>query len=876
MKKAIFVAIFIFMIFVHPAYAKTILYVTNASTDSSCSDLESQDSLYCDRLSGLGYDLKVINEEHAKSNTSEWNEYADSSDMIFLGSVNFDMVNTSEFQDIFCGNISSKLNDDRTVFATLENTWINTSANIQGCAFHPSINLVSWSLEDNKCIKKTFKIAKEGFITEGYSVGDNLDLYSTQNVVKIHDISDGSWITTECTPEGGSIGFYPVINTSDKGVFWGVDNSKNFTDDAWNIFDRTVLTALDDTTWTITPIFIIPSSVTVNQTMWILANVSTTQTVDNVNFTADGVSGGLAYEDGFWRNLTVELPGKKQYSLEIRAYTPTMLRGTETVSVNAGILRVDILSGNYKPDSDYLIEAKIFVDSEPQTVKTASYRVLDSSSYTTVYSGSLACDGNYCSGKITKIMDVKSLVLEVIASNETETGGSFKTIYKELLTTDKDRYKPGETIKINFFPSEDVDSANLTIVRPDGSEETPAPIPMSKTGSKWSKDYTLGASAPNGTYTIVVESIKEDNVTEFNKTIDVIAWKAVAYINQYSFNVYETLELTVETMETYSSDLNFTVYIDIIDPDDNKVFTTTGFIEGDDNYSTTYLIQGDHEDGLSKIKVILEDSENRSATLELDFTVNFTEPSLFVTPLTVSELTIAGKIFNKNFTIENTATDVDVTNLIINFSGTLKDFIQIKLKPTSIPADSSSQFKIRIDTTNLSEGTNTGTIDIFSQVGSAQIYLSIEIIGDLYTKAEEKIDELYLLQQNITELESRLVDVTNVTELFNEIEDLLDEVITDFENEDYASAKSKFESAVSKLTGLILDIQDLYTEIPDYSFIIWEVAIVVVVIIVIVTLFHYRDKIKQLLKGTKKKEEEEEVEEVYYKESKEEYRTEYY
>jgi len=872
MKKLCFIIIFI--LFTPLVEAKTILYITNASTDTPCSSLPLQDSLYCSRLVNLSYDVNVLNEQHVKEDSTTWNDYVNASNMIFLGNVSLDMVKTNKFQNVFCGNISSKL-INKTLFAAFSSTWINTTSNISGCAFHPSINLVSFEFGDNRCQKKTFKVAKSGYITEDFNVSDNIDFYSTALAVKIHSVSNGGWITAECTPNN-TIDFYPVINTSSKGVFWGLDNPSSFTADAWKIFDKTILESLNDTSWSITSI-IIPSVTTVNQDVWVLANVTqfNKPITGIVNFTADDTTGNLEYVDGLWKNKTVKLTSEKQYSLSINAYSTSGLRSISTSSMTAGSLTVNITSGNYKPGSDYIISAGIFLGPSPQA-SSASYRVLSPSSYSVLYSGSLNCVENNCANTISSLPDLGDLIIEVTVSNATigKSGGNFKIISKEPLVIEKNLYKPGETIAIDFFPSEPVNKTNLTIIRPDRSLETPTPIPMNNTSSThWYKNYTLGTAAPNGTYIINVRATG-NRTLEFNKTIDVIAWKSFAYLNQYSFYAYEILDLTVKTIESYSSNLNFSISVDIMDPENNKVFTTRGSVKGDGTYKTSYLIPRSYKNGLSNVKIFLSDSDNRNQTLYLNFTVNSTTtPNLLITPNIISELTISNKILEKSFSLENSAENINVTNLIINVSDPLKNMVSITSRPTFIQAKNKGEVKARVSTVNLSEGRYSGTIDFFSQVGDVQATISIEIVGDLSSRAQEKLNELLPLELNITDLKKRWANVTEALDLFNETKMLLDGVKKDFQNENYSSARTKLEDAGMKLSQLRNMISGLYASIPDYSFIIWDVAIIVVVIIILITVFKYRNKIKQLLKKEKKKEEK--VEEFYIK-PREEYRTEYY
>ncbi len=868
--KKLGIILFIFLIFIPLAEAKTILFVTKESTDSPCSLLSQEEKLYCEEIVNLGYDVKVINEKHVKENSQTWKDYSSASEMIFLGEISLDMVNKSEFQDIFCGNLSLA---NKKLFLAFSSTKLNKTMNIEGCAFHPSIAIANFSYDDNVCIKKTFKVAKEGYITEGYSLGDNIDLYSLEREVKIHDISSDAWLTAECVPPNGPIDFYPVISLNEKGVFWGLDNPSNFTKDAWNIFDKTLLQAMGDTTWFIDA-FTIPTVVTAGKPIWILANVTQLgkQVNGTVNFTADGVSGPLNYEKGLWKNTNVMLPEEKTYTLTINAYSPSGLRGTFALSITAGNLNVNIDSGNYKPNSPYTIKATLSANFFIETAQ-ANYKIRDPETYEVLFSGPLACQENECVGYVDKMPDVKSLILEVTAFSNNIGGGSFKIIQKEPITTNKDLYKPGEMIVIEFFPPEPIGEANLTIIKPDGIFETPTPIPMERiSASHWGKNYTLGKAALNGTYTIKVKASKINETIEFEKKIDVITWKPFAYLNKYSFNIYEVLKLTVKISDCYSDLLDFSIKAKILDPEGKLAYTATGSIKGNGNFETEYLIPGDYKSGVSRVEVEIVDSYERNATLHLNFSMNYTAvpPSLHITPPIISKVTISGKTIEEKAFIENSAENVDVTNLLVNVSSTLANIVKIKSQPKQIPAKSRGELIFTISTAGLSEGTYSGSINFLSQVGSAQLTINIEIIRNLYLEAENKLSEIGLIERNITYLKEKWVNVSEALVLLNETKSLFESVKSNYENENYEDAKSKFEEANTKLSSLKMKVSELYTKIPDYSFIIWDFAIAIILIIIGITVFKYRKKIKEALK----KREKEEVEEIYY--MPEDYRTEYY
>lgn len=864
MRKILFLAL-VFIFFAQMAEAKTILYITNSPTDSPCLLLSALDYNYCKRLTDLGYIVKTVNELHVKDNTTTWNDYVVGSDMIFLGDVSLDMVNKSKFQDSFCKNIGSKLTN-RTLFATFKNTWLNKTKNIEGCAFYPSISMVKFSYDDNNCSKNAFKVAKQGFVTEKYNLGNVVDFYSVNKGIRIYDVSDGAWFTAECIING-TIDFYPVIFSNNKYVFWGLDES-NFTKEGWDAFDRIIFNIIGYTPWSITPI-IIPSIATKNQNILVLANVTQLGLLVNgtVNLTIEGLGRSMSYEDGLWKYKYLNFSEDKQYSLSIDAYSESILRGNIALPYLVGGLKVDIISGNYIPNKDYVITAKTYLGNITQTVD-AFYKIFNSK-YSKVYSGSLSCFNNICNGTIISMPDLGNMTLEVTIAISGKVGGNFKIISEEsMLTTDKNVYKPGDTIQIDFFPTEEITEANLNIIRPDGSKELPSPIPLEKISSAhWRKLYSLGAIIPNGTYIVTVKTPK----SEYNKTFDVIVWKPYAFLNQYSFYTAENLELTVGVTDVPLG-INISVDVEITDPFQTKVLTKTGYIIVG-TYKTSYTIPNDYKNGTSNVIIKLKDSSNRTSTLYLNFSVNSVlQPSLLVSPTAISEITVAGKIIERTIRIENSA-NIDAP-LTVDVSNSLKDIVKILSKPDTINAHGKGDMKIRIDVRSLADTTKSGTININSRVGNQKVNINLEIVSDLSLEATRKLGIVYLLEKNVTDLKKMGVNVSDALELLGQTKSVLGEVKLSYANGNYASARTKLADANSKISQLEVIINGLYNEIPDNSFIIWDFAIAIIVMIILLSIIKYRKKIKDLFKKEKPKKKEEE--EIYFKPRGGHYRTEYY
>jgi hypothetical protein len=838
------------------AEAKTILYVANTSTDSSCNAMQSSDSLYCNRLLSLGYNVKVINELHVKDNTTTWNEYADASDMIFLGNNNFGMANKTRFQNIFCGNISSK---NKPLFFTYVNTWTNNKTT-EGCAFYPPINLVTANFSDNKCSTKAFKIAKAGFITEGFNIGDNITIYPSPKIVKFYNPSNGGWISAECVPPNGSIDFYPVLFANDKGVFWGLDEPSSFSSLTWDIFDRTVLYFLNDTVWTISA-FTLPSVASVDQDIFIFATVTqSNKTVTGiVNYTVDEIKGNMNYENGLWKS-NIRLSEARQHNIILTAYSKT-LRGVFSLPITVGDSVFNITSSNFKPNSRYVVSARI------PGATSASYRILNPYNYSVLLTGALSCENDNCAGIVESMPDTVNLLLEVTTPN----GGTLKAISKESLSTDKIFYKPGEVVRVDFFTTDPVTKVNLTIIRPDGTKETPSPLFMDKISANfWNKNYTLGTNSYNGTYIINVKTANG----EYTKNISVIAWNPFAYLNKNVLNVFESFVLTIGTTEAYSSNLDIYVSAEITRPDGNITALESFTVKGNKNYNISYTMPRGYPSGSSRIKINLKDSDNRTSTLYLNFSTNIAllQPSLFVTPSIISITTVQGKTIEKTVTVENTA-QVKTNTLISSVS----DIDATVNAPSSLEAKEKGEARIIINTGGLSEGPHTGKVNFYSQVGDTEVDVIIEIIGDIAYQASEKYAEISSLENNLTYLAKMWVNTTEALIMLNNTKAMLNETIKEFYKEDYANAKAKFEEASAKVTELETTVSGLYGKMPDYSFIIWDFAAAVVVIIITVTIIKIKGRRKKR-KVVKKQipKEEPKKEEVYFEPKGGEYRTEYY
>jgi len=253
------------------------------------------------------------------------------------------------------------------------------------------------------------------------------------------------------------------------------------------------------------------------------------------------------------------------------------------------------------------------------------------------------------------------------------------------------------------------------------------------------------------------------------------------------------------------------------------------------------------------------------------FSTNITvfQPSLFVTPSVLPITTAPEKTIERTITVQNTA-PIDA-NIITSFSG-----LSLSVDgPSVIGAGESVTLTLRLNTFSLSEGVYDGQVNFNSVVGDASVIINLNVIGDVTSQAYQKISELDLLESNITYLSKMWVNTSDAEKLLNEAKTLFNEVIAEYENENYLSAKAKFDKASAKFSELQTTLSQLYVKSPDYSFLIWYFAAAVVVIIITITIIKLRGRRKKP-KIEKREVIQPKKKEVYFEPKGGEYRTEYY
>ncbi len=1021
MKKVVLAAALMFLFIIPGVLAtKTILYVTSDTGDvNTCSGITSgsEDRKFCDRLETIGYDVTTIEPSLVRDGASHWQTLADGSDLIFVGDVTVaDVYSSSSDRDNFCSNINNYITADRKVFMTFRNVY-KDNAGIEGCAFGSPVNLgVSTSLSDNNCEAKRgytyWSKLNEGSITVNLDIDSDHDppIYSTSNhEVRVHGQQDGNegWIGTLCSDVSPS-GTYSVVNTTDRGAFWGLLNPSDFTSQTWEVFDRTIYNLLGEDEW-IVDVISIPRNVT-QDTEFLLYALVTAQgshvygILNLVNYTTipEGDTGSLSLitetsdpSFGYRYTDSIKLSDPFEYLINVTAHEKDkVLKGYGTDTVTCGNLTINIHSGDYQPGASYTINVSTYSGSSPLG-SDMYYRIWNMSNFSIIGEGPVnaLCNSNHnlCQQIITP-SDWGRVILEVVAENSSmiglgKYGGNYKIINPTTgdfsMATDKDSYTPEEIVVADVYTEGAISGALLTIRKPDGQNLIDS-IDMDQiNATHWSYSYSLEPSSINGNYTLIT-SVPE--IGNKSKIISVKAWNILSTLDNSSYDIGDNVTITVTTQNVYT-DMNFTVSIDVTDPDGNAA-SFIDEIENNGTSDTIYSISSNATSGSFSVDILVNDSyRNYTSTLSfnaggtalsvtplnwevvtdtsgietkkftitnggsstlhdiniteggelepyisltknnisslsaggstdftaylnvsvpgnhtgtitidsdvarivIDISLNYNatvqpQSSLVVTPTFISEVTVPDEVFDKSFSLENKDT-VSAANIEANLSGTASQVVSIVTKPNTISASGKGTLKARVDTTGTDVGTYSGKINIYSSVGNAQVDVTIDVIDDLSVEAQTLTLEVQSLQQNITDLKNRGKDTTDIEALYNDALTLLEEASDAYLDKDYPTSKSKYDSAMNKISDLrssIASLENQQEPPPDYGIVIWVFAIVIVVAIAGITFFKYRDKVTEIINnllGKKKrgpKEEKRDDDKYYYPSGEEGYRTEYY
>ena len=625
------------------------------------------------------------------------------------------------------------------------------------------------------------------------------------------------------------------------------------------------------------------------------------------------------------------------------------------------------------------------------------FKIWNKTDYTVINSGSVSdnCTGSICEETIST-GKWGTVILEVTSINSTTFGGSYKILSplgapNFTINTDKSVYRPGETVNVNVYTVGITNSLNMSIIDSNGGTllSNSNMTKNSTNETHWYSSYTLGDAANNGTY-VIRASADGGTPSTGNKTFDVLAWRIAATLDRTVYNAGKNVTINVSTSEVHTS-LNFTIKIDISDPDDDVVHVTTnGKIVNNDTYSTTYQLPENATGGQYDVLIFINDTKGRTYNTTKKFTIgntsmlsvtpsswsvstekggyfnqtfkvknigedtlyNFTiytggdlsdyidtteknisdlqsgesssfiaymtlnqvgnrtgsiviensitkyvvnvtgylsspavvENKIFVAPTMLTVVTIPNKISQHNFTLTTTNTQ-GASSIVTSVLGNVLGMASVKSVPSNITSSAPGAMVVEMTTYAKEVGSYSGSINISSTAGSAQISpVTIEVIGDLNILSNEKLAELNNFTANITALKSRGKNVSEIESLMNSTKSLLNESASAYNDADYATSKSKYDLALANIQSIGAKINDLQTQVEppvDYSGIIWTVAIIIVLAIVGIFGYKNKDKIQQMLqqKGKKAEAPKYEEERKEYKKppyGQGEYRTEYY
>jgi len=731
MKKLLI--LFIFIILLSPIAHATmdVTFVTGDSDASSCSALDDSDEKwFCERLEDeVGYDVTLVHENNVVANNSNWKSPASTADLIFLGDIDESLIRTDDSNRAkFCNNLAVYAGSGKAklfaTFASIYNDTSNAGYNKTGCAL--AILGVSSVYDDNICSSSSYSQFKKNMSDyPTNNLTSTPTLLSPKKTVTVHgSASQGlGWVDVSCNspPPGASYaGDYAVVSNTSAGVFWGLTDTSSFTNDAKNFFDRMVWYILDDTSWTLTG-KIIPSSPTVNESIILVSKVTlrgNPVSSGTVNYSIDqngGITGSLSYSSAstWWEKYDIKLPYTGYSRYNITAYSGSDFMGSSDNDFAVGNLTMTINSGDYVADSTYKINATVSGTSSANMY----YRIFNKTDYSSIANGAVdSCSGSTC----TRIIDTddfneETVILEVIAQNSTLYGGAYKLISTSGassldIQTDEDEYAPGDTIEVDVYTTGVASMMNLSVIDPEGTEllENSSMTQDSSDETHWSKSYTLGDGVLNGTYEIEVYSNGDSPVID-SEEVDVIAWSISASLDHAIYEAGDDVEVNVTTSRVHD-DIDFTIQVNITDPDDDVTVIEEGFdFSGNGTFSTDYTLPNTAVGGEYEVDIYLNDSYDRIYEETLEFTLGATN-MLQVTPSTWEISTEDGGYFTQEFTVENIGNET-LYNLSIYADGDLEPYLEATIDEIEeLEEDETETFEGYM--TLNTEGSNSGSFII--------------------------------------------------------------------------------------------------------------------------------------------------------------------
>jgi len=412
------------------AAAKSIVYITKQNVAGQpCTGLSGEDRLFCQRLQGLGYEVNLLTEDDVRDDSGLWHQKSVTAGLIFLGDVSQQMVNlSSPDRTDFCNRLWATQNQSKKMFAAFLNA--RKKGDILGCAFDP-LGIVSFPADDNSCTDKQtgLFVLEDTYVTRGFARNQVVQIYNASQDVWIH--GGTQQLAASCDPPAAGLntGFYSTVAIMDKGTFWGMDKPSQFTDNAWKLFDRTVLLTTGDNVLKV-DFFTIPELVTANKTFMLFAQVTgLAGPVKNITVTASADSvplANLTYSNvtARWENRALKVGNDSRLIV-------STLDGSASLPMKAGELDVQILSGNYQPG---LYTVRVRLGPEAGTGATVKYRIWNSN-LAAVRQGELQLIGGTYKGDVD-LSDLGDVTLEITATTaDGKSGGAFRTIRSQVLNT---------------------------------------------------------------------------------------------------------------------------------------------------------------------------------------------------------------------------------------------------------------------------------------------------------------------------------------------------------------------------------------------------------------------------------------------------------
>jgi hypothetical protein len=517
-------------------------------------------------------------------------------------------------------------------------------------------------------------------------------LYTANAPIKMHGTASPSvpvgWIGAACP---NPTGVFSVVNTTSKGVFWGMDNSSLFTNEAWALFDRTIWDVLGETGWVVTP-YLIPSTPTANATALVVAKVTERGQLigasNTVNFTINSISGGLAYQNGYWLSNSVVISTAGAYTLDVKGWDASMMRGSANQSVAVGALNVAVTSGDYSPGQDYTVIANV-TNGQSATVYFSIWNTTDWTR--TISNQPMALSGNQYTAAVLGSETAKwvgALLIEVTASNVTLSGGSYKYITTASaltgnLNTDKAIYRPEEIVNLSLttpFPP-NVTAANMTIIDSEGTA-TPLGSMTRVNSTLWTMSYNLPPGSLNGTHIFNASFTDGLRNSWASNAVDVKAYDVYFSKNKAVYASGESVAMTIQIINPYTTAINFSIAAAVSDPSNETIEVGNGTIVSSGSWNNSWQIPVTADGGLYTLKVQITDSVNpsRITTLSDTFSVN-TTAYLSVTPISWSLNVTTPNRYTQTFVLNNSGGS-DLDNVTITPSAAVVPFLD--LSPSTI------------------------------------------------------------------------------------------------------------------------------------------------------------------------------------------------